>query len=51
MATAWDLILVQNFHLQIEAFEKNTIFGVDMRTSVHTDNKNKDILILVEGPT
>ena len=51
VATAWDLILVQNFHLQIEAFEKNTIFGVDMRTSVHTDNKNKDILILGEGPT
>ena len=27
------------------------IFGVDMSSSVHIDNKNKDILILGEGPT
>ena len=27
------------------------IFGADMSSSVHTDNKNKDILILGEGPT
>ena len=27
------------------------IFGADMSSSVHVDNKNKDILILVEGPT
>ena len=27
------------------------IFGVDMRSSVHVDNKKKDILILGEGPT
>ena len=27
------------------------IFGVDMSSSVHIDNKNKDILILVKGPT
>ena len=27
------------------------IFGVDMSSSLHIDNKNKDILILVEGPT
>ena len=27
------------------------IFGADMGSSVHTDNKNKDILILGEGPT
>ena len=27
------------------------IFGADMRSSVHVANKNKDILILGEGPT
>ena len=27
------------------------IFGVDMSSSVHVDNKKKDILILREGPT
>ena len=27
------------------------IFGVDMSSSMHTDNKNKDILILCNGPT
>ena len=26
------------------------IFGADMSSSVHTDNKNKDIVILGEGP-
>ena len=26
------------------------IFGVDMRSSVHVDNKGKDILILGKGP-
>ena len=26
-------------------------FGVDMSSSVHVDNKKKDILILGEGPT
>ena len=26
------------------------IFGTDMSSSVHTDNKNKDILILGEEP-
>ena len=26
-------------------------FGADMHSSVHIDNKNKDILILEEGPT
>ena len=28
-----------------------SIFGIDMSSSVHIDNKNKDILILSEGPT
>ena len=33
-------------------FGKNVIiFGVDMSSSVHVDNKQKDILILVVGPT
>ena len=27
------------------------IFGVDMSSSVHVDNTEKDILILAEGPT
>ena len=27
------------------------IFGADMSSSVHVNNKNKDILILGEGPT
>ena len=32
-------------------FGKNgIIFGVDMSSSVHVDNKKKDILILGEGP-
>ena len=36
----------------MEACEKNVImFEVDMSSSVHTDNKNKDILILGAGPT
>ena len=33
-------------------FDKNVIiFGVDMSSSVHVDNKKKDILILEKGPT
>ena len=49
-ATAQDLINVQNFHLQMEAWEKNLIlFGADLSSSVHIDNKNKVILILGEG--
>ena len=27
------------------------IFGVDMNSSIHVDNKGKDILILGKGPT
>ena len=34
------------------SFGKNVIiFGADMSSSVHIDKKNKDILILCEGPT
>ena len=52
MFTAWDLILVQNIYLQMEAMEKNVIiFGTDMSSSVHVDNKRKYILILGEGAT
>ena len=33
-------------------FGKNVIiFGADMSSSVHLDNKRKDILVLVEAPT
>ena len=31
--------------------ENVVIFGADISSSVHIDNKNKYILILVEGPT
>ena len=40
------------FSFPIGGFGKNVIlFGVDMNSSVHVDNKKKDILILGEGPT
>ena len=46
------MILVQNFHLEDGSMEKNVIsFGADMSASVDVHNKNKDILILGEGPT
>ena len=46
------MILVQSFYLQMEAWGKNVIiFGADMSSFVHIGNKNKDILILHEGPT
>ena len=36
----------------MEAWEKNVIIcGADMSSSVHIDNKNKDVLILGDGPT
>ena len=36
----------------MEVMEKNVIiFGVDMSSSVHVDNKGKDISILGGGPT
>ena len=35
-----------NFHLQMEAWKKNVIiFGAEMSSSQHIDNKNEDILI------
>ena len=42
--TAQDLILVQNFHLQMEMWGKNVIIlRADMGSSVHIDDKNKVI--------
>ena len=43
------MILVQNFNLTVP-WENVIIFGADMTSSVHIDNKNKDILILGERP-
>ena len=45
-----DLILVHFFQFQI-LIKNAIIFRVDMSSSVHIDNRNKDILILGEGPT
>ena len=45
-------ILDMELHLIEQDFGKNVIiFGVDMGSSVHVDNKGKDILILGKGPT
>ena len=49
MATTLDFILIQTFYLQMEPWEK--YHGADMSSSVHIDNKYKDILILGEGIT
>ena len=49
--TSQNLILVENFRLQVEALKKIIIFGADISSSVHIDNNTKDILILVERPT
>ena len=47
-----DSIRVQNYHYLTVARVKNVIiFGVDLSSSVHIDNKGKDILILGIGPT
>ena len=46
------MILIHNFDLQMEVWEKHFIIsGADMSSSVHIDNKNKDILIFGEVPT
>ena len=39
------------FSLGDEISRNVTIFGVDMRSSPHTDNQKKYILILGKGPT
>ena len=35
----------------MEALEKMSFFGADMSSSVHIDNKNKDILVIGDEPT
>ena len=41
-----------SFSFSGDGFGNNVIiFGVDMSSSVHVDNKKKDILILGKGPT
>ena len=35
---------------QVSHFQNVIIFGVDMSSSVHVENKKKDILILGSGP-
>ena len=51
----WHVINYLNGEESVETYEKNrkkqTIFGAGMSSTVHIDNKNKDILILREGPT
>ena len=37
--------------LVLELVETGKIFGVDMTSSTKIDNREKDILIIVEGPT
>ena len=39
------------FLLPDRSYRKNVIFGADMSSSIHIDNKEKDFLILGEGPT
>ena len=40
------------FSFQGSGFAQNVIiFGVDMSSSAHIDNKKKDILVLGKGPT
>ena len=48
-----DLICIQNFHYLMVAWVKMSvnIFGVDIGSSAHIDNKGKDVSILGIGPT
>ena len=46
-----DLIEKESFQLVIEFGRNVIIFGVDMISSRHIDNKKKDILILGKDPT
>ena len=51
MVMELDLIEDQVFHLQFGFGQNVLIFGVDMSSSAHIDNKTKDILVLEKGPT
>ena len=47
-----DLIEDQVFHFEVIGSGQNVlIFGVDMSSSGHIDNKKKDILVLGKRPT
>ena len=47
-----DLMHVHNFYyLTVAGAENVIIFGVDNSSSVHNDNKKKNILVLDKGPT
>ena len=51
---AMELVLIedQDFSFPGGGFGQNVlIFGADMSSSVHIDNKKKDILVLGKGPT
>ena len=51
MVMVLDSICVQNFHyLTVTLVKVLSFFGVHMSSSVHIDNKNKDILLLGKGP-
>ena len=48
-----ELVLVEVIFIHLfNGFDRNVIFfRVDMSSSVHVDNKGKEILILGKGPT
>ena len=47
-----DLMHVHNFYyLTVAGAENVIIFGVDNSSSVHNDNKKKNISVLDKGPT
>ena len=51
LVIALDSIHVQSFHYLSVAWENMSLFlEADISSSVHIDNKGKDILILSEGP-
>ena len=46
----FDLMYMIFFSLRNGGFGKKLILGADRSSSAHTDNKNKDILVLCKGP-
>ena len=47
-----ELDLIESFSFPGGGYGQNVIiFGADMNSSIHVDNKGKDILILGIGPT
>ena len=50
VVTVLDLMTILNFCVQAVIGIKR-FFGTDMSSSVHVNNKKKDILVLGEGPT